>query len=73
MLVIQKVRRLDVPMHDAAVGQMLNSLQHAPHIVLDLDERHLSKVRLERLRLLIPEHQADLSLEPIGLYHLRHV
>lgn len=55
-------------MHDSVVGQVLHRLQHAVHVVLDLDQRHVVQVGEEGMTLLVPEHQRYLAVEPVALY-----
>ena len=60
-------------MHYAIIGQVLDRINHAIHVVLDFVNIHVVKISEERLRLLIAEHQGHLALQPISLNQLSNI
>jgi len=71
--VVKEIAGLDVSVHDALVGQVLNSLKHAVHVVLDLWQLHVVKVGEEWLRLLVSKYETNLALESIALNEFSHI
>lgn len=60
-------------MHDASVGQVIDGLDHAVHVMLDFCQVHVVEVRKERLALLVSEHQAHLAVEAVALDQLGYI